>query len=306
MRHRTALPEALGAQFTVGDARDLGVGRGRSAARDLARPFHAVRARCAPATPLQHVQNLVPRLRPGQLVGGSTALHVWGYPHPAAWTTTEDIIVVAPTDAVRPRTRGVRGLRLARGRVRGWRVASIPVVDPVAALFMCARDLSDLHLIVLLDALVSTADNYPEARRGRPIITVPEIEARLAEWGRFPSCGRVRDALASVRERVESPKETETRLLLVAAGLPEPEVQHSVFDRGRFVARVDLAYPDLKIAVEYEGDGHRRSAAQWRRDIQRQRELEDLGWIVIRVTELDLRGQGAALLRRIRNALASR
>ncbi|MBO0979737.1 endonuclease domain-containing protein [Microbacterium sp. SD291] len=306
MRHRTALPEALGTQFTVADAREHGVGRGRSAARDLARPFHAVRARRAPTTPLQRVQNLVPRLRPGQLVGSSTALHVWGLPYPVAWTTLEDVVVVVPTDAVRPRTPGVKGLRLARGRARGWRVAGIPVVDPTAALFMCAGDLTDDQIVILLDALITTADNYPGLRKGRPISTVAAIEQRLRDWGRFPCCGRVRSALDSAREGVESPKETETRLVIVAAGLPEPAVQHSVFDSGRFVARVDLGYPELRIAIEYEGDGHRTSRDQWRKDIQRQRDLEDLGWIVIRVTELDLQDGGAALLRRIRNAIASR
>lgn len=72
------------------------------------------------------------------------------------------------------------------------------------------------------------------------------------------------------------------------------------------IARIDLAYPELKIAIEYEGDGHRTNKKQWRIDIQRQRDLEARGWIVIRLTELDLRDDAKSLIARIRGAIASR
>ena len=93
--------------------------------------------------------------------------------------------------------------------------------------------------------------------------------------------------------------------MLVRHGLPEPHVQHDVFDGHRRIARVDLAYPEAKVAIEYEGDGHRTSQEQWRRDIQRQRELEALGWIVMRLTQVDL-DDPDALITRVRSALASR
>lgn len=74
-------------------------------------------------------------------------------------------------------------------------------------------------------------------------------------------------------------------------------------DLERLVARVDLAYPELKIAIEYEGDGHRTDKRQWRRDIQRQRDLEDRGWTVIRLTELDL-ARPESVVARISRAIA--
>lgn len=306
MRHRIPLPDSLGGSFTVNDAQAIGIRRGRVSSRDLARPFDAVRARRTPTTPMERVLSLAPRLHSEQRIAGSTALQVWRYPHPDLWLIDDDIEVVVPTDAVRPRLVGVKSTRLARARIRGWMLDGIPIIDPIAALFMCAKDLTEDQIVVLLESMITPSENYPDLRENRPIFTPAEIEVRLREWGRFPSCGRVRDALARVRHDVESPKETETRLLLIASGLPEPAVQHTVHEGGRFIARVDLAYPDLKIAIEYEGDGHRRSKSQWRRDIQRQRDLEDLGWIVIRVTELDLRHGGGSLLHRIRNAIATR
>lgn len=116
----------------------------------------------------------------------------------------------------------------------------------------------------------------------------------------------MRAQLPHTRSGAESPKETETRLLLTGAGLPEPMIQFVVSAHGRFVARVDLAYPQWRVAIEYEGDGHRTDRDQWRVDIRRQRDLEDLGWIVIRVTELDVRDGGRSLVARIRRATSTR
>lgn len=233
-------------------------------------------------------------------------MHVWGYPYPGIWSVHAPIVVVVATGSARVRRSGVAGRRLAEGRTVPWRVDGIPIIDPIAALFMCAAALTEDQVVIALDALISEADNYPGLRAGRPPHTVTDIEQRLQAWGRFPGSRRVRDGLSRAREGVESPKETETRLLIVSGGLPEPVVQHEVHESGLLIARSDLAYPDLKIAIEYEGDGHRTSRDQWRRDIQRQRELEDLGWIVIRVTQLDLARDAAPLLDRIRRARSSR
>lgn len=283
----------------------MGVGRGRVAARDLARPFCGVRSTVPAETPLQRIAALVPRLRRGQLIGGEAALRIWGYPHPGGWSVEAAIVVVVTTGSARPRTRGVTGRRLAAGRADPWRVGGIPVIDPVAALFMCAATLTQDQLVVAVDALITTASNYPGLSPGRPPISVDDIEHRLRFWGRFPGSGRVREALLRAREGVESPKETETRLHIVAEGLPEPAVQYEIRENGILIARSDLAYPSLRIAIEYEGDGHRTSRDQWRRDIRRQRDLEDRGWIVIRVTQLDL-DDPQPLMDRIRRAIASR
>jgi very-short-patch-repair endonuclease len=83
--------------------------------------------------------------------------------------------------------------------------------------------------------------------------------------------------------------ETRLRLLLVDGGLPCPVVNHHVHDtQGRFVAMPDLTYPDLRIAIEYDGDVHRTDKHTWRRDIARRQALEALGWRVITCTADDV------------------
>ncbi len=73
--------------------------------------------------------------------------------------------------------------------------------------------------------------------------------------------------------------------LLLAAGLPQPSVEHVVRSvDGAFVARVDLAYPALRIAVELDGRRDHLTSAAFEHDRRRQNGLELLGWLVLRYT----------------------
>lgn len=73
--------------------------------------------------------------------------------------------------------------------------------------------------------------------------------------------------------------------LLVDSGLAQPQIEHPVLgQRGELLARVDLALPDLKIAIELDGRRYHMSAEAFEADRPRQNRLEVLGWIVLRYT----------------------
>jgi hypothetical protein len=75
--------------------------------------------------------------------------------------------------------------------------------------------------------------------------------------------------------------------LLIAAGLPAPTLEHPVVDaHGLQVARVDLAYPPWKVALELDSRRHHLSAGAFEHDRARQNGLELLGWTVLRYTWL--------------------
>ena len=81
-----------------------------------------------------------------------------------------------------------------------------------------------------------------------------------------------------------------------------PVAQHRVLDRhGRFVARVDFAWPELKVAVEYDGSWHAESG-QFGRDRRRLNRLREAGWTIVFVTAADLHDP-ERLLAMIRSAL---
>lgn len=99
---------------------------------------------------------------------------------------------------------------------------------------------------------------------------------------------RAREAALLVRHRVDSPRETDVRLLLVCAGLPEPETNVDVHaDDGAWLARGDLVLRRWRIVVEHDGWHHERDAAQRQKDHFRRERLEAGGWTIIVVTQAD-------------------
>ncbi|ORW09708.1 hypothetical protein AWC16_16000 [Mycolicibacter longobardus] len=101
-----------------------------------------------------------------------------------------------------------------------------------------------------------------------------------------------------------SPKETWLRLLLIDAGLPIPTTQIPVYD-GRYwpFAFLDMGWEDYRVSAEYDGDHHQKDRPQYVKDHKRQRKLESMGWINIRVINED---DPVDVIRRTRNALLSR
>lgn len=117
----------------------------------------------------------------------------------------------------------------------------------------------------------------------------------------------LRESLERARGGSSSRPETWVRLILVDAGLPEPDLDHDIYDDGgEFVGCVDLAYRKARIAIEYEGDHHRTDAEQWARDIARHDRMVELGWRVIRVTRGEVFERPSDLVTRVQTALRDR
>jgi hypothetical protein len=87
-------------------------------------------------------------------------------------------------------------------------------------------------------------------------------------------CGRrgivvVRELLAMAAAAAESPMESEARLAMYDAGLPPPVLQHNIIDRNWRNWRVDFAWPDALVAVEYDGFDWHSDPDALRRDRQK-------------------------------------
>nr|WP_241744466.1 DUF559 domain-containing protein [Cellulosimicrobium arenosum] len=100
---------------------------------------------------------------------------------------------------------------------------------------------------------------------------------------------RARRALELADARSESPGETLVRLAATLGGIPTPEPQIAVpTPLGAYV--VDLAWPELRIAIEFDGavkysGGGDGDPAQVRYDERaRERALVAAGWTVVRFT----------------------
>ncbi|MEN0083595.1 MAG: hypothetical protein AAGC66_02390 [Leifsonia sp.] len=219
-----------------------------------------------------------------------TAARLHGIPLPLNTPTNIHVSVRAPGRA--PAVRGFVGHQLRRWETID--VDGLPVTTPVQTWLDLAPLLSVAELIVAADYLVG-------AKVG--LTTPAELRDAIAQSQGRRGIARLREALQRVRVGSESPGETQLRLLLVSAGLPEPVLNLDVRDAtGHFVARVDMAYPAAGVALEYEGDVHRVDRYTWMKDIRRREQVEDLGWRMVRVTASDLRNP-ETLVRRLRRLL---
>ncbi|MEU4742228.1 DUF559 domain-containing protein [Actinosynnema sp. NPDC023658] len=86
----------------------------------------------------------------------------------------------------------------------------------------------------------------------------------------------------------ESPAESTLLLIIAEAGLPLPEPQYSIRDLdGREIWRLDFAWPEARVALEYDGYAAHVDKAQ--ADRARDEDLRRRGWKVLRAGASDLR-----------------
>jgi len=220
-------------------------------------------------------------LPPGVAIGGQSAAAWYGAPFAGVH---DQVTVVRPPDV---EWKGPKGVRVHRSQ------APFPVIRdaddvPVTTPLRTAWDTAALEslgtAVAALDAMtrsgaLALADLLEMARDG------------AGQWG----VAKVRRAVELVDPRAESAPESRVRVALVLAGLA-PVPQYEVRSAGEFLGRVDLALPEVRIAIEYEGAYHFEDD-QILRDDARYARLRAAGWTVIRLSAADLRDLDAAVAR---------
>ncbi len=187
-----------------------------------------------------------------------------------------DLHVLSPRGS---RLRSTDGLVVHRRRgapltVVGGRPATAPAWTAVEV----ARSQRRPRALATLDAaLRSVTCNRTELWR-----------AAVAQAGRRGVVA-VRELIAVADARSESPMESEARLAMVDGGLPVPELQYEVIDGNGELRRLDFAWPDARVAVEYDGLDWHSDPEAMRRDRRRTAALLDVGWTVIAIVFHDVR-----------------
>lgn len=121
---------------------------------------------------------------------------------------------------------------------------------------------------------------------GLDLLDLRSCVARLTGPGRR-DLGPIQQALA-VRlpgwDPGDSALEVRALLAIARAGLPAPVQQHVVRRPDGSLARIDLAYPAERIAIELDGWDHHGRRSAFDRDRIRRNELTLLGWDVYQFT----------------------
>ncbi|MFR9779002.1 endonuclease domain-containing protein [Micromonospora sp. MS34] len=228
---------------------------------------------------------------PGCAIAGRSAVAVLGGPQPGPDEPVE--VLVEPSARFGP----VAGLRI---HVAKWqegevvRVARVPVTSATRTCWDLAYWLDLVEAVAHVDALVHQGAAQPA-----------ELAAYLRRRQGDRGARRFAEVLSLVDGGAESPPESRLRVRLIRAGLPRPVTQHVIERHGRFVARVDLAWPDLKVAVEYDGLWH-HDPDQFHRDRQRLNQILGDDWIVLHVTSRRMAEDFEGILAEIRTALSAR
>ena len=169
----------------------------------------------------------------------------------------------------------------------------IPVTTPARTAFDLGRQYGRTLAVIRVDALLQATDLklcdvaplIDRHRGARGVVQLREV-FELADTG------------------AESPQETRTRLVLTAAGLRPTQTQVNVFARfGDHIGRIDMGWPQWRVGVEYDGEQHWTNPGIRARDVDRQAELEAMGWRIVRVSAQMLRYRPNSIVARARAAL---
>lgn len=211
--------------------------------------------------------------------------------HGSKWN--DDLAVV---DLLHDNRRTPPGVQTHRDRIEEDEIdqlAGMPVTSPT-------RTALDLGCWYPMTTAVAGIDSLAAATE----IKAADVELLARRYAGRRGIVRARQAIDLFDPGAQSPKESWLRVVLIQAGLPRPQTQIPVFNEfDSAIAYLDMGWEDVKVAVEYDGEQHRRDRRQYIWDVRRLERLERLGWIVIRVVAGD---RPVEVVGRVRAALARR
>jgi REase_MTES_1575/Transcriptional regulator, AbiEi antitoxin len=159
-------------------------------------------------------------------------------------------------------------------------VAGVVVTTPLRTALDLGRLLRRDQALGAIDALLRAGD-----------LSTRDLTAQLERFRGARGVVQLRQLAPLADPRAESPAESLTRLRLIDGGLPVPEVQWEIRNAmGIVVYRLDLAYPELKLAIEYDGAEFHTSVEDRERDERRRAHLRRLGWTIVVLTSPDVYG----------------
>ena len=230
---------------------------------------------------------------PEAAIGGRSAAAWFGAPFSSL---SDPVLVVVPRGC--PWT-GPRGVQVHRTDLRPEDVWTDKEGIRLTTVRRTAWDIATLDPLMTAVALIDGMLQYALVNQGEltEAVLALEFASRRGQWG----SRKAQFLLPLVDGRAMSPPESRVRVACRLGGLPQPVPQLAVFEGGVFLGQVDLAWPEAKLIVEYEGAYH-FDELQIHSDDARYEAMVEAGWRVIRLSSIDLRDLDA-VVERIKTAL---
>lgn len=217
---------------------------------------------------------------------GLTALHMLGFPELRHMAGTRYPIQVCVSDpSTRSKLTGVDFLCWPlpyEASVYELGERTIRIVDPITACLQSLRFLDHIESVVMFDSLLSRhrSNRAPKLAMLETLILGPQ---------RFKGKTTGKWALRRTRGGTDSPMESRVRIKLQQSRFPEPVINHPILHPitgERWFA--DMAYPRLRVAIEYQGIEFHATRAGLERDSRKISGLQGLSWNVIPLTATDV------------------
>jgi len=156
-----------------------------------------------------------------------------------------------------------------------------------------ARAIVDCAALMDQEAL----DGLVDAALGRNLTSYRRVRAAWDRAGRIRGGRLLEVALEPFSGNVRLGSEKEALVLrrIHQWGLPAPVCQYEIRDvNGRFIARVDFAWPAWRFGLEYEGD-EAHAPRRWGHDRRRLGAIENIGWRIEQADRGDMRPSSTRL-----------
>jgi Protein of unknown function (DUF559) len=250
------------------------------------RPVYGVLVEPSPANPFFAGLRAALLARPGATACRTAAARVHKLAGLPLWKPAELPAVILPAGTKRAQRSG---MRTYYGLAPGQRIqrSGFWVTTLAGTVAQVAQTMAFDDLICLLDSALSrgwSIDDHPISRRRRVRLSL---------------------ALAMADGRSESTLESHLRLLLVRAGVGPEVLQLELCRDGRCYARLDMAWPSRKLAVEADGRETHEKPAALLEDRRRQNRIMIDKWTVLRFTWSDVRYDRDWVVSQVREALAT-
>lgn len=286
--------------FTLEEARSRGISRSALRGSGVVGVSQGIYRPAGWDFELQEASRALCAATPRAWISHSTAARLHQLVLPPWLGDSNELHISRPT-----RTPGVR----RKGLISHKLLTFTDEIEVVGGLTISTRSRTwlDMARVLPLRDLVCMGDQLiriprPEFEdRSEPYASLDSLRAMAGRHRNLQGIVRTREALDLMRVGADSPPETLMRLAMLDAGLPEPELQLTLWT-GRGAPSADAGYRARRIALQYDG-AHHLDEVQRHSDRRRDKAFEAAGWTMLVFTEADLADGFERAVQRIRLAL---